>query len=163
MKTLLILVDGMRPDALANCKIAQEVMADSVYTLDAKTVMPSVTLPCHMSLFYSVEPGRHGTTTNVYTPQVRPISGLCDVFAKARKSVSFFYGWGELRDLCLPSSLSEKEREIVAAREQIVALTEERKNLEENASRFKVLISEGGRQSFLVFFFKKPFFIQLFL
>ena len=56
MKTLLILVDGMRSDALANCKTAQQVMANSVYTLNAQTVMPSVTLPCHVSLFFGVKP-----------------------------------------------------------------------------------------------------------
>ena len=106
MKTLLILVDGMRPDALANCEAAQKVLKNSVYTLSGQTVMPSVTLPCHMSLFFSVEPGRHGTTTNVYMPQVRPIDGLCDVLAASRKSSAFFYSWGQLRDLCQPSALA---------------------------------------------------------
>lgn len=105
MKTLLVLVDGMRPDALANCQAAQKVMKNSVYTLNAQTVMPSVTLPCHMSLFFSVEPGRHGTTTNTYTPQVRPILSLCDVLAIEKKKVAFFYSWGQLRDLCHPASL----------------------------------------------------------
>ena len=106
MKTLLILVDGMRPDALANCEAAQKVLKNSVYTLNGQTVMPSVTLPCHMSLFFSVEPGRHGPTTNVYMPQVRPIDGLCDVLAASRKSSAFFYSWGQLRDLCQPSALA---------------------------------------------------------
>ena len=106
MKTLLILVDGMRSDALSECAAAQRVLARSVYTLDAQTVMPSVTLPCHMSLFFSVEPGRHGTTTNTYMPQVRPINGLCDVLAVQKKTSAFFYSWGELRDLCRPSSLA---------------------------------------------------------
>ena len=76
MKTLLILVDGMRPDALANCKAAQKVMANSVYTLNAKTVMPSVTLPCHVSLFFSMMPEHHGTQSNTYTPPKRPILSL---------------------------------------------------------------------------------------
>ena len=106
MKTLLILVDGMRPDALADCAAAQRVLANAVYTLNGQTVMPSVTLPCHMSLFFSVEPGRHGTTTNVYMPQVRPIDGLCDVLAAQKRSAAFFYRWGQLRDLCKPSSLA---------------------------------------------------------
>ena len=106
MKVLLILADGMRPDALAGCADAQAVLKDSVYTLNAKTVMPSVTLPCHMSLFYSVDPSRHGTTTNTFAPQVRPIDGLCDVLKAQKKTSAFFYSWGELRDLCRPSSLN---------------------------------------------------------
>ena len=105
MKTLLILVDGMRPDALANCQAAQAVMANSVYTLNAKTVMPSVTLPCHMSLFFSALPTYHGTVSNTYAPPATPALGLCDVLAIAKKKVAFFYSWGQLRDLCHPASL----------------------------------------------------------
>ena len=106
MKTLLILVDGMRPDALANCKTAQQVMTNSVYTLNAQTVMPSVTLPCHVSLFFGVKPERHGTVSNTYTPPARPILSVCDTLAIEKKNVAFFYSWGQLRDLCHPASLA---------------------------------------------------------
>ena len=105
MKTLLILVDGMRSDALANCQAAQKVLANAVYTLDAQTVMPSVTLPCHMSLFFSSSPEDHGTVSNTYTPPKRPILSLFDVFAIEHKGVASFYSWGQLRDLCHPASL----------------------------------------------------------
>lgn len=106
MKVLLILVDGMRPDALGDIPQAQEMMKRSSYSMTAQTVFPSVTLPCHMSLFHSVDPGRHGTTTNVYTPQVRPIKGLCEVLRQNRKRCAFFYNWEELRDLARPDSLA---------------------------------------------------------
>ena len=106
MKTLLILVDGMRSDALASCQAAQKVMARAVYTLDAQTVMPSVTLCCHMSLFFSMSPEHHGTKGNTYTPPTRPILSLLDVFAIEKKDVATFYSWGQLRDLCHPASLN---------------------------------------------------------
>ena len=106
MKTLLILVDGMRPDALANCKAAQKAMPNCVYTFDAQTVMPSVTLPCHMSLFFSMAPNDHGTKSNAYTPPSRPILSLFDVLAIEKKDVALFYSWGQLRDLCHPASLN---------------------------------------------------------
>lgn len=106
MRVLLILVDGMRPDALENIAAAQKLMGEASYTLTAQTVMPSVTLPCHMSLFHSVDPSRHGTTTNVYAPQVRPVSGLCEVLRANKKSSAFFYNWEELRDLSRPNSLT---------------------------------------------------------
>ncbi len=106
MKVLLILVDGMRPDALKNCEYAKRFAEKSTYTLNGKTVMPSVTLPCHMSLFHSVDPSRHGTTTNTFAPQVRPINGLCEILSAAGKNCAFFYNWGELRDLAKPDSLS---------------------------------------------------------
>lgn len=106
MRVLLILVDGMRPDALENIETAQEIIGKSAYTMDARTVLPSVTLPCHMSLFHSIDPSRHGTTTNVYTPQVRPIKGLCEVLLENRKKSAFFYNWEEIRDLSRPNSLT---------------------------------------------------------
>lgn len=106
MRVLLILVDGMRPDSLTDIQKAQEIIEKSSYTMEAKTVMPSVTLPCHMSLFHSVDPSRHGTTTNIYAPQVRPINGLCEVIKNNNKSSAFFYNWEELRDLTRPDSLS---------------------------------------------------------
>ena len=82
MKVLLILVDGMRPDAVVQNKIAGKFLEESTFSLNAATVFPPVTLPCHMSLFHSVDPSRHGILTNVYIPQVRPIQGLCEVLAK---------------------------------------------------------------------------------
>lgn len=106
MRTLLILVDGMRPDALENIEAAQDIIHKSSYIMDAKTVMPSVTLPCHMSLFHSVDPSRHGTTTNTYAPQVRTVKGLCEVLLENKKKSAFFYNWEELRDLSRPNSLT---------------------------------------------------------
>ena len=93
MSVILILVDGMRPDALKEISTAQRIMKQSAATMNATTVMPSVTLPCHMSLFHSVDPARHGTTTNIYMPQVRPIKGLCEVLAENNKKCAFFYSW----------------------------------------------------------------------
>ena len=106
MKVLMLLVDGMRPDSITNIELAQKVIASSASTMSATTVMPSVTLPCHMSLFHSVDPSRHGTTTNTFAPQVRPVTGLCEVLAKNNKTCAFFYDWEELRDLTRPGSLS---------------------------------------------------------
>ena len=106
MKTILILVDGMRPDSLANIEAAHKIMSKSTYTMNAETVFPSVTLPCHVSLFHSVTPERHGTTTNVYMPQVRPINGLCEVLKNADKRNAIFYNWEDIRDISRPNSLT---------------------------------------------------------
>ena len=105
MKTLLILADGMRPDALVNLKKVDEIKEKASYSLSATTVFPPVTLPCHVSLFHSVEPARHGTTTNTYAPQVRPINGIAEILKKAGKTCSVFYNWEQLKDLTRPSSL----------------------------------------------------------
>ena len=100
-KVIMILVDGMRPDAIPACgsDYAAALIAGSACAMDARTVFPSVTLPCHMSLFHSVDPDRHGILTNTYTPQVRPVEGLVERLDRAEKKCAFFYTWEELRDL----------------------------------------------------------------
>ncbi len=106
-KVILVLVDGMRPDGLLQCghPYVKPLLESAAYSLTAQTVMPSVTLPCHMSLFHSVDPDRHGITTNTYVPQVRPIEGLFDRLDAAGKKNGFFYTWEELRDLSRPDHL----------------------------------------------------------
>ena len=108
MKVLLILVDGMRADAAAGSEspLLRELTDRGCYSLSARTVMPSVTLPCHMSLFHSVQPERHGILTNTYVPQVRPVEGICELLRKNEKTSSMFYTWEELKDLTRPDSMS---------------------------------------------------------
>lgn len=106
MKVLLILADGMRPDSLTNIPQVADMKKKAAWTMDAKTVFPSVTLPCHMSLFHSVDPTRHGTTTNVYAPQVRPIDGLFEVLFAQKKRTAMFYSWEQLRDVSRPGKLN---------------------------------------------------------
>lgn len=107
-KVIVILVDGMRPDGMVETHhpFVKTIMERFAYSLRAQTVSPSVTLPCHMSLFHSVDPARHGITTNTYVPQVRPIKGLAEVVNEAGLSATFFYTWEELRDLSRPGSLT---------------------------------------------------------
>lgn len=106
-KIVLVLVDGMRPDGMMQCGSAfpEKLLSMSSYSLEAQTVLPSVTLPCHMSLFHSVDPDRHGIMTNTYVPQVRPIKGMFDQFDSYGKKCAFFYTWEELRDLGRPDHL----------------------------------------------------------
>lgn len=103
-KVILIMVDGMRPDGLVDSghPVVKHLMESSSYTLTGRTVMPSVTLPCHMSLFHSVDPQRHGILTNTYVPMVRPITGLADQLNRYDKKCAAFYTWDALRDLTQP-------------------------------------------------------------
>ncbi|MCL2517889.1 MAG: alkaline phosphatase family protein [Oscillospiraceae bacterium] len=107
-KVLLLVADGMRPDFVMNCgnPFVDEFLSKSVYTMEGQTVMPSVTLPCHMSLFHSVAPDRHGIITNTYVPQVRPVKGLCEVLKDAGKTSGMFYDWEEIRDLVRPANIT---------------------------------------------------------
>lgn len=106
-KVILILVDGMRPDGYLGCgnPYAQKLIEESEYSMKAQTVFPSVTLPCHISLFYGVAPDRHGTTTNDFAPQVRPVKGLIEHIHDAGGKCGSFYNWEQLRDVSKPGHL----------------------------------------------------------
>ena len=116
-KVILILIDGLRPDALGAIAGRSEderrmigaLKSLGSYTLAARTAFPPVTLPCHMSLFHSVMPERHGVTTNVYRPPVRPVEGLFEVLKKQGAESAMFYGWEPLRDISRPGSLAHAE------------------------------------------------------
>ncbi len=103
MKVILILIDGMRPDSLYGVPEFEELKRCASVEMDAVTVFPPVTLPCHISLFHSVPPSRHGTTTNAYAPQVRPVPGLFEQLKAARKTTAMFYNFEELRDVAPPA------------------------------------------------------------
>ena len=110
-KVILISIDGMRPDGVLNCgnPFVEEMMKKGSHALDARTVIPSVTLPCHTSMFHSVTPERHGITTNTYMPQVRPINGLAEQIKMMGGKCAMFYGWEPLRDITRPGSLQWAE------------------------------------------------------
>ena len=110
-KVILISIDGMRPDGALGCgnPFVQRLMAIGSYALDAKTVFPSVTLPCHMSMFHSVPPERHGMTTNIFMPQVHPVRGLFEQISGMGGACAMYYGWEPLRDISRPGSLRYAE------------------------------------------------------
>ena len=100
-KLILFSIDGLRPDGLKNCgtDVLEKVKAMATYTFGGKTVMPSITLPCHMSLFYGVEPTRHGILSNTFVPQVHTIKGIFEKISAIGGTNAIFYGWEPLRDV----------------------------------------------------------------
>ncbi len=103
----LILIDGLRPDALqiAATPNLHSLLQRGSSTLNAQAIMPSITLPCHMSIFYSVPPTRHGVTTNIWSPMARPIDGIVERAKSAGKTCAFFYSWEPLRNISQPENL----------------------------------------------------------
>ena len=106
-KVILISIDGMRPDGLRQCgnPFLQEMEKRCAYTYTGHTVYPSVTLPCHMSMFHSVCPERHGIVTNDYAPMVRPVKGIFEKCSGADQICAMYYGWEPLRNIAEPGSL----------------------------------------------------------
>lgn len=104
---VFIMLDGVRPDALttADCPTLHSLRERGSSTMQARSVMPSITLPCHISIFHSVAPTRHGITSNTFIPMARPLPGLVEIAKAADKRVAFFYNWEQLRDLARPGHL----------------------------------------------------------
>jgi len=107
-RALLCSIDGCRPDALrmADTPVIDALAAAGAAQWNARTVMPSSTLPCHTSMLRGVDTERHGITSNTFAPIVRPVPSLMEAAASAGKTVGFFYNWEQLRDLAAPGYLA---------------------------------------------------------
>ncbi|MBE7051075.1 MAG: hypothetical protein E7395_00700 [Ruminococcaceae bacterium] len=110
-KVILISIDGMRPDGLKKCGNAylNTLIKKSTHTFCARTVFPSITLPCHLSLFHSVPPERHCTFDNTYIPPVHPINSLFDQLNAAGKRCAMYYGWEPIINVRKPGTLYASE------------------------------------------------------
>lgn len=104
---VLFLIDSLRPDGLqqAETPYIDQLIAQGAHSLCAQTVVPSMTLPCHTSLFFGVTPEVHGITTNTWQPLKQKIPGLFEVIFKAGLHAAAFFNWEQLRDLHPPGSL----------------------------------------------------------
>ncbi len=104
---IVFLVDGMRPDGLqaARTPFLDQFLEKGVHTYRARSVMPTTTLPCHTSLFFSVPPEVHGIRGNTWQALPVQIPGLFDVLHQNGLSAASFYNWEELRDLSRPGLL----------------------------------------------------------
>lgn len=108
-RVILYVVDGMRPDGmlLADAPNLQRLRERGAYSLTAQTVMPSITLPTHMSMFHSVTPQLHGVTDNLWQPMPgEPVPGIIELVRQAQRKAAAFYTWDELRDLSRPGALA---------------------------------------------------------
>ncbi|HEY0154438.1 MAG TPA: alkaline phosphatase family protein [Longimicrobium sp.] len=101
---VLISIDGLRPDAIAasGARNLQRMMREGAYTLRARTIMPSRTLPSHTSMLTGVPPEVHGINwnfeqvENVGTVQVPTVFDLAQ---GAGKTTAGFFGKAKFRHL----------------------------------------------------------------
>ncbi|MCA9889334.1 MAG: alkaline phosphatase family protein [Anaerolineae bacterium] len=107
MPVIFFMMDGVRPDAIiaADTPTLDGMKARGAYTNTAQSVMPSITLPCHMSIFKSVPPSRHGIVQNEYMPLARPVTGLIEHLHNNGIDSAMYYNWDFLRDVVLPGYL----------------------------------------------------------
>lgn len=107
MNVVFIMLDGLRPDAIneQNTPELCRFMQRASYTLNGRSVVPPVTLPCHTSIFHSVPPQRHGITDNNWHPMSRPVKGLVEQLKYHDKRTGMIYNWEQLRDISRPGEL----------------------------------------------------------
>lgn len=104
---ILVLIDGLRPDAVSE-SLSPHIFnfyGSGAKTMKASSVVPSLTLPCHMSIFHSLDPKQHGVKTNTWAPMADPVPGLFELAHEADLKCSFIYNWEKLRSISRPGNL----------------------------------------------------------
>ena len=107
---VVVSIDGLRPDAIARYRptMLGRLMRDGLATLDARTILPSKTLPSHTSMLTGVPPDRHGITWNDDEVVGRGLVPVPTAFAVARSHglrTAAFFGKAKFRHLMVPGSL----------------------------------------------------------
>jgi predicted AlkP superfamily pyrophosphatase or phosphodiesterase len=125
-KTVLILIDGLRADAIAQAATPglDDLMETGMVCLSVQTVEPSLTLPAHFSIFTSLPPYSHGVVTNTAAPDMS--AAAQSLFAHIKTlggTTAAFYSWDHLRNLSFPGQVdytliqriqSSKDQELLA-------------------------------------------------
>jgi predicted AlkP superfamily pyrophosphatase or phosphodiesterase len=101
---VLISIDGLRPDAIAasGARNLQRMMREGAYTLRARTIMPSRTLPSHTSMLTGVPPEVHGINWNfeqVENVGTVRVPTVFDLAQGAGKTTAGFFGKAKFRHL----------------------------------------------------------------
>lgn len=107
---VVISIDGLRPDAIewADARTLGKLLREGAYSLSARTILPSKTLPSHASMLTGVEPEVHGISWNDDRSSETGVIGVPTVFelAHARGNhTAAFFGKAKFRHLLRPNSL----------------------------------------------------------
>ncbi|HOG17858.1 MAG: 2,3-bisphosphoglycerate-independent phosphoglycerate mutase [Syntrophaceae bacterium PtaU1.Bin231] len=105
---VLFLIDGMRPDGLrrADTPVIDGLVKAGASTMSAQTVMPTTTLPCHTSLFFSLAPQDHGILDNTWKPLKPSARSLFGVLSERGMAAASFFNWEPLRNLSPDGALA---------------------------------------------------------
>lgn len=108
-RVVVISIDGLRPDAIAaaGATTMQRLIHEGAASLTAQTVLPSLTLPSHVSMLTGVVPARHGISWNDdRTARTGPV-GVATVFDQAKEAgytSAMFGGKAKLRHVLRPET-----------------------------------------------------------
>ena len=107
-RVLILSIDGLRPDAisLAPMPILTALMYSGAYTLSARTIYPSSTLPSHTSMLSGLCPKKHGVNWNDYMPEngYAQVTDIFDIAHAAGLQTVMYVGKEKLRQITEPAS-----------------------------------------------------------
>ena len=111
---VVISVDGLRPDAIAaySAPTLQRLAQEGALARDARTVLPSKTLPSHVSMLTGLAPAGHGVLWNNDKTDERGTVAVPTIFALARRSgfrTAAIFGKRKFRQLEQPDALDHAE------------------------------------------------------
>jgi arylsulfatase A-like enzyme len=93
---LLVSIDGLRPDAIERfgARTLQRLIREGSYSLNARTTLPSKTLPSHASMLSGEPPDEHGVLWNNVTSAEKDVVEFPTIFSLARahgyRTAAFF-------------------------------------------------------------------------
>jgi len=107
MYTVLVcVVGGCRPDLIraARTPTLDRLITEGAWSMEARTVSPSLGLPAQQSLLVGVDVPKHGVSNNDVRGVARPVPSLLDLMARMRRPSGAFFNWGPLRETYAPES-----------------------------------------------------------
>jgi len=107
---VLVSVDGLRPDAIAeyNAPTLQRLMREGSYSLAARTILPSKTLPSHTSMLSGEPPEDHGVFWNNVITAKTDVVAFPTIFSVAREHgyrTAAFFSKSKFEPLQRPGTL----------------------------------------------------------
>ena len=107
---LLVSIDGLRPDAIAKftAPTLQRLIREGSYSLSARTIMPSTTLPSHTSMLSGERPEEHGVVWNNVTSAQLETVKFPTLFSVAREhgyQTAAFFSKAKFSPLQRPGTL----------------------------------------------------------
>jgi len=107
----IISFDGGKPSVMQESRmpVLQNLLKSAAFTWEAKTIMPSITLPSHTSMLTGVEPSKHKILWNDWEPE-RGMLTVPTIFAlgsKQKLKTAMFVGKSKFLHLFVPKTVKE--------------------------------------------------------
>jgi predicted AlkP superfamily pyrophosphatase or phosphodiesterase len=107
---VVISIDGLRPDAIGrfHARTLERLMREGSASLQARTILPSKTLPSHTSMLTGMGPEAHHITWNENELDAHGTVAVPTIFAGARRAglvTAAFFSKGKFNHLLVPGTL----------------------------------------------------------